>query len=67
MFFDKKNTQKIEELEKEIKELRREFEHLKLDVEIYHTKLKSIKGIKPVSKEQVTESENFNNPVILPE
>lgn len=66
MWFNRDNSKKFEELEEEIKKIRRELEAVKLDLQIYYHKLKAVKNIKPIDKEK-DEEQNINKGVILPE
>lgn len=64
MFFNRDNTKKIDECLADFQRLRKEFESLKLDVEIWYNKLKVVKNIKPVQEK--ANDETFNNNVLLP-
>jgi len=59
------NSRRIDHINEEVKALRKEFQDLKLDVEIYHSKLKNIKNVKPVQEK--TEAQNIKDSVLLPE
>lgn len=63
MWFNRDNTKKFDEVLEDMRKLRKEFEALKLDVEIWYAKLKKVKGVKPVNEK----NESLNNPVLLPE
>jgi len=65
MFWNNVNTKKVEQLEEDIKQLRKAFESLKLDVDIWYSKLKSVKNIRPV--QQVSEQQNIKDSVLLGE
>ena len=67
MFFNNKNTAKIEALEKDIIALRKEFRDLALDVEIWYSKLKMIKGVKKIERdtEDLPEEKDIYGSVLL--
>lgn len=68
MFWNWINTKKVEKLEEDMKKLQKEFDSLKLDVEVYHMKLKNVKGVKPVRDEEAdAEKKDLYGGMFLPE